>query len=143
MDQRLSVQLIDNHTPATLPQLMPQMYLSKESRVKGLLKSSPNESEPCGYQYQREITFDIPVFQGIIDTRMDIKGKVYLSTGTTGYFDGSAKAAFSVQALEIVNGLYIEELPASRTVLGPYTDRRYYKAGIESQSDRRDLHFPE
>ena len=64
-----------------------------------------------GYQYQREITFDIPVFPGIIDTRFDIKGKVYLATGTTGFFDGSVKAAFSVQALEIVNGAVIEELP--------------------------------
>ena len=36
---------------------------------------------------------------------------MYLSTGTTGYFDGSVKAAFSVQALEIVNGAVIEELP--------------------------------
>ena len=50
-------------------------------------------------------------FPGLIDTRFDLKGKVYLATGTTGYFDGSVKAAFSVQALEIVNGAVIEELP--------------------------------
>ena len=64
-----------------------------------------------GYQYQREITFDIPVFPGIIDTRLDIKGKVYLATGTTGFLMDPPKAAFSVQALEIVNGAVIEELP--------------------------------
>src|SRR5438067_10197493 len=111
MDQRLANQLIDNHAPQSLiPDYSAEVFKAG-IECQRHVEIQCNEAEPMGFQYTREITFDIPVFPGIIDTRFDVSGKMHLATGTTAYLDGSAKALFSLQALEIVNGPVIEELP--------------------------------
>lgn len=115
MDNRLANQLIDCHAPQSLiPEYSAEVFKAGIESQRHV-EIQANEAEPMGFQYTREITFDIPVFPGIIDTRFDVSGKMHLATGTTAYLDGSAKALFSLQALEIVNGPVIEELPQANT----------------------------
>ena len=65
MDNRLSVQLIDNSPAANLVPSYNADVFKQGIESQRIVEISPNESEPAGYQYQREITFDIPVFPGL------------------------------------------------------------------------------
>src|SRR4051812_18521342 len=115
MDNRLANQLIDNHPAQSLIRDYSAEVFKQGIESQRYVEIQCNEAEPMGFQYTRESTFDIPVFPGILDRRFDVSGKMHLAIGTTAYLDGSAKALFSLQALEIVYGPVLEELPQANT----------------------------